>query len=178
MTTRQHFIEQIGEAAVVQLYADGFTSLTLRDKTLVWHLYLAALAGRDIYYDQRYAHNLEMRTVLEEIVTHPARVDRRVLEEIRAYTKLFWINSGPYNNHTARKFLLDLSRNDLHSAVVAAEQEGARFPKGPGETLDAFVDRMAPLFSDPDVDPVVTNKSPEPGRDMLVSSANNLYAGV
>ena len=27
----------------------------------IWHLYQAALAGRDIYYDQRYAHNLEMR---------------------------------------------------------------------------------------------------------------------
>ena len=40
---------------------------------LVWHLYQAALAGRDIYYDQRYAHNLEMRDVLEEILTHSER---------------------------------------------------------------------------------------------------------
>jgi len=177
-TTRQHFIEQIGEAAVVQLYADGFASLTLRDKTLVWHLYLAALAGRDIYYDQRYVHNLEMRAVLEGILTHAARVDRRVLDDIRAYTKLFWINSGPYNNHTARKFLLGLSRDELSSAIVAAEEEGARLPRRTGETIDAFVDRMAPLFSDPAVDPVVTNKSPETGHDMLASSANNLYAGV
>ena len=177
-TTRQHFIEQIGEAAVVQLYADGFESLTLREKTLVWHLYLAALAGRDIYYDQRYAHNLEMRAVLEGILTHAARVDRRALEEIRAYTKLFWINSGPYNNNTARKFVLGLSRDELGSAIVAAEQEGARFPLRTHETINAFVDRVAPLFSDPGVDPVVTNKSPEPGHDMLTSSANNLYAGV
>ena len=177
-TTRQHFIEQIGEVAVVQLYADGFASLTLRDKTLVWHLYLAALAGRDIYYDQRYAHNLEMRAVLEAIVTHAARVDSAVLDEIRTYTKLFWINSGPYNNHTARKFLLDLSRAQLRAAIVAAEEEGARFRRRAGETLDAFVDRLAPLFLDAATDPVVTNKSPGPGLDMLASSANNLYEGV
>jgi dipeptidyl-peptidase III len=177
-TPRQHFIEQIGEAAVVQLYADGFASLTLRDKTLVWHLYRAALAGRDIYYDQRYAHNLEMRAVLEGIVTHGARIEPAALAEIRAYTKLFWINSGPYNNHTARKFLLGISSDQLRAAIVAADEEGAGFPRRAGETLDAFVDRLAPLFLDPTTDPVVTNKSPGPGLDMLASSANNLYAGV
>ena len=45
---RPYLLEQIDEAAVVQLYADGFDALSLRDKTLVWHLYQAALAGRDI----------------------------------------------------------------------------------------------------------------------------------
>ena len=46
-TDRRHLLEQIDDAAVVQLYADGFEKLSLADKTLVWHLYLAALAGRD-----------------------------------------------------------------------------------------------------------------------------------
>ena len=67
---RQYLLERVDEAAVVQLYADGFRDLPLREKTLVWHLYQAAIAGRDIFYDQRYAHNLEMRDVLEAIVTH------------------------------------------------------------------------------------------------------------
>ena len=35
-----------------------------------------------------------------------------------------------------------------------------------------------PLFFDPDVDPIVTSKTPGPGKDILESSANNLYAGV
>ena len=38
--------------------------------------------------------------------------------------------------------------------------------------------RMQPLFFDPAVDPVVTSKTPGPGRDILTSSANNLYVGV
>ena len=59
----------------MQLYADGFASLSLREKILAWHLYLAALAGRDIYYDQRHALDLDMRAVLEAIVTHPNGVD-------------------------------------------------------------------------------------------------------
>src|ERR1700682_4229334 len=65
---REYLLERVDDAAVVQLYADGFRRLPLKEKTLTWHLYQAALAGRDIFYDQRYAHNLEMRDVLEAIV--------------------------------------------------------------------------------------------------------------
>src|SRR6187399_2189752 len=61
---RKYLLEQIDDAAVVQLYADGFGALPIKEKTLVWHLYQAAIAGRDIYYDQRYAQGLEMRDVL------------------------------------------------------------------------------------------------------------------
>jgi dipeptidyl-peptidase-3 len=73
---RQYLLERIGEAAVVQIYADGFRDLPLREKILIWHLTQAAIAGRDIFYDQRYAHNLEMRDVLEAIVANPAGIDR------------------------------------------------------------------------------------------------------
>ena len=62
--TRKYLLERVDDAAVVQLYADGFEALGLREKTLIYHLYEAALAGRDIYYDQRYVHNLAMRDVL------------------------------------------------------------------------------------------------------------------
>ena len=56
--TRRYLLERVDDAAVVQLYADGFADLPVREKVLIYHLYQAALAGRDIYYDQRYAHNL------------------------------------------------------------------------------------------------------------------------
>src|SRR4029077_4495697 len=98
--TRPYLLEQVDDAAVVQLYADGFAALPIKEKTLIWHLYEAALAGRDIYYDQRYEHGLEMRDVLEAILTHPTGIDPKTFEEIVRYTKLFWINSGPFNNLT------------------------------------------------------------------------------
>src|SRR5688572_33367518 len=90
---RKYLLERVDEAAVVQLYADGFAALSLDQKRLIYHLYQAAIAGRDIYYDQRYAHNLEMRDVLEEILTHATGVDARALAEIQRYTKLFWLNT-------------------------------------------------------------------------------------
>src|SRR5688572_435853 len=157
--TRKYLLERIDDAAVVQLYADDFASLPLRDKTLIWHLYQAAIAGRDIYYDQRYAHNLEMRDVLEAIVSHPDGVDPQTLAEIERYTKLFWLNTGPYNNLTARKFVLKCTPESFAAAAHAALRGGAQFPKQSDESLDALLARLKPFFFDPDVDPSVTNKT-------------------
>src|SRR5262245_34880771 len=57
---RKYLLERVDDAAVVQLYADGFEKLPLREKMLIWHLYQAALAGRDIYIDQKHRSALEM----------------------------------------------------------------------------------------------------------------------
>src|SRR5262245_47958830 len=150
---RPYLLERVDDVAVVQLYADGFLDLSLREKVLVWHLYLAALAGRDIYYDQRHALGLQMRAVLEAMLTHARGIDHRLLHEIRRYTKLLWINSGPYNNVTARKFTLRLTRAELLRAVSAAVGAGAVMPAQPGESVEMLVDRLAPMFLDPSVDP-------------------------
>ena len=58
---RKYLLDRVEDAAVVQVYADAFEKLPLNQKLLAYHLYEAAIAGRDIYYDQRYAHNLDMR---------------------------------------------------------------------------------------------------------------------
>jgi dipeptidyl-peptidase III len=175
---RKYLLERVDDAAVAQLYADGFEALPLREKTLIWHLYQAAIAGRDIYYDQRYRHNLEMREVLEEILTHPGGVDQATLDEIRRYTKLFWLNTGPYNNLTQRKFVLKATPEAFAGAAKQAAANGAKFPLAAGETLEGMVTRLRPAFFDPSFDPMVTNKTPGPGKDILASSANNLYVNV
>ena len=125
-------------------YADGFATLPLEQKILVWHLYQAALAGRDIYYDQRYAHGLEMREVLEEILTHATGIDAATLAEIRPL-------------HEA---LLDQLRSvqqpdgaQVRAAVRAGGVPGRRrhrrtrrargFRLRPGESLDDLLDAAA-----------------------------------
>jgi dipeptidyl-peptidase III len=175
---RKHLLERVDEAAVVQLYADDFSALPLREKTLIWHLYQAAIAGRDIYYDQRHRHNLDMRDVLEAIVSNPSGIDAPTLAEIQRYTKLFWLNTGPYNNLTARKFVLKCTPEAFLAAAKAAAAAGAQFPTRSGESLDALMVRLQPMFFDPNVDPSVTNKTPGPGNDILEASANNLSVGV
>src|SRR5215831_19795433 len=153
---RPYLLERVGEAAVVQIYADGFEYLSTGDKVLCWHLSQAALAGRDIYYDQRYAHNLTMRRLLEAVVTHPAGTDPAALDAITRYTKLFWIHTGPFNNLTARKFVLGCTPEAFATAVRNAAAAGAALPLDPGESVDALLARLrGPLF-DKDFEPIVT----------------------
>ncbi len=175
---RTYLLERVDDAAVVQLYADGFTALPLGEKTLIWHLYEAAIAGRDIFFDQKHRDALEMRALLEQIVAHPQGVDAATLAEIQRYTKLFWINNGPHNNLTARKFVLKCTPEAFAAAAKAAAGSGATFSGRPAESLEATLARLQPMFFDPNVDPIVTNKTPGAGKDILQASANNLYVNV
>jgi dipeptidyl-peptidase-3 len=175
---RKYLLETVDDAAIVQYYADGFAKLPLREKTLVYHLYQAAVAGRDIFIDQKHRHALAMRGVFEAILTHAEGVDAQTLKEIQRYAKLFWVNNGPYVSLTARKFVLNLKPEAFADAAKKAAQAGATFPVQNGESLDALLARLQPMFFDPNVEPIVTNKTPGPGKDILTSSANNLYAGV
>ena len=163
---RKYLLERVDDASVVQLYADGFSSLPLKQKTLIWHLYQAALAGRDIFIDQKHQSALEMRGILEQIVAHPQGIDAATLAEVERYTKLFWLNNGPYNNLTARKFVLKCTPQAFAAAATTAGADAGA------------VTRLQPMFFDPAVDPIVTNKTPGAGKDILQASANNLYSGV
>jgi dipeptidyl-peptidase III len=175
---KKYLLERVDDAAIVQLYADGFAAMPLKDKTLIWHLTQAAIAGRDIYYDQRYGHNLEMREVLEAILSRPAGVDAATLGEIQRYAKLFWINTGPFNNLTAQKFVLGGTPEALAAAAKVAAASGATFPLANGETLDQLLARLRPMFFDAAFEPSATKKQPPPGQDILTASFNNLYQGV
>jgi dipeptidyl-peptidase-3 len=175
---RKYLLERVDDAAIVQAYADDFAALPLKEKELTWHLYQAAIAGRDIYYDQRYAHSLEMREILEGILTHSAGVEPASLSDIQRYTKLFWLNTGPHNATTARKSVLKITPEAFAAAAKKAAENGATFPANDGETLDAMLTRLQPVFFDAEVDPIVTNKTPAAGKDMLLTSANNLYVNV
>jgi dipeptidyl-peptidase-3 len=120
-----------------------------------------------------------MRDVLEAIVSHGSSgIDPSTRAEIERYTKLFWLNSGPYNNLTAQKFVLKCTPQAFAAAAHAAENAGARFPLRDGESLDQLLARLQPMFFDPTVDPTVTSKTPPPGKDILTASANNLYVGL
>ena len=90
--------------------------------------------------------SLTMRGVLEAILTHPEGVDAGTLAEIRRYTKLFWINTGPYNHLTARKFVLKCS-----PAALAAAARAAAEGRGPVPDRRRRDPRRAARAAPPDV---------------------------
>ncbi len=178
MTDESLLLERVGPAAVVQLHAEGFRELTLQEKMLAWHLYQAALAGRDIYFDQRYEHALVLRDLLETVYSHRQTLDERVAAAVDTYLKLFWINSGPYEHLTSRKFTLDLPAAAFGEALQTLADRGVALPLADCATVTAFMDRHGRDLFDGQWRPMVTSKNPGPGEDILTASANNLYANV
>ncbi|MCO8124648.1 dipeptidyl peptidase 3 [Stieleria sp. TO1_6] len=174
---RKYLLERIDDVAIVQLYVDGFEKLSLNDKTLIYHLSQAAIAGRDIYIDQRYRYSLKIRGLMEAILTHGDQVDPQTLSAIRHYMKLFWVNNGPYSSLTAQKNLLDCTPKALEAAVSSAVAAGASMPAS-GDDLQELLKTLQPVFFDPDFETHVTQKSPGEGVDILTASANNLYVDV
>lgn len=175
---RKYLLDRVDDVAIVQLYVDGFDLLPLRDKILIYHLSQAAIAGRDIFIDQKYEHSLELRDLLEETLTHADGVDAATLEHLQRYLKLFWINNGPHSALTSQKNLMGGTFDEFAAAVRTAEANGAELPRRGGETTDALLQRMRAVLFDPDFDSHVTQKSPGKGIDILAASANNLYRGV
>lgn len=175
---RKYLLERVDDVAIVQLYVDGFERLPLRQKVLIYHLSDAAIAGRDIFIDQKYKHSLDIRDLIEEVLTHAGGGKPETLAEIRRYAKLLWVNNGPHSAVTSRKYVLECSPEDFANAARKAEANGASLPKAANESTSDLLARMKPILFDPAVDSLVTNKSPGPGQDILQASANNFYEDV
>ena len=179
---RKYLLERVDDAAVVQLYADGFAELPLKDKTLIWHLYQAAIAGRDIYYDQSYAHAPRdaRRPRGDPRVTPAGAIDPATLAEIQRYTKLFWINSGPYNNLTARKFVLTCTPEAFAAAAAGRREGGRDVPaRRAARRSMQLLARLQPHVLRPrGRSDGHRRRRRRPGQDILTASANNLYVGV
>ncbi len=177
-TERKYLLERVDDVDVVQIYCDGFDQLTLGDKKLVYHLYQAALAGREIFLHQKYRHSPMLRELLEEIVTHRQGIDAATSAEIRRYTKLFWINNGVHNSITSRKNVVRIPLEDFLKAAATAEKNGARLPKNDDESTEQFIRRVWPVLADPDFDSHCTNSAPGEDKDILQESCNSFYRDV
>ena len=108
----------------------------------------------------------------------PARWTPATLAEITRYTKLFWLNTGPFNNLTARKFVLQCAPEAFRAAARRRPRHGARFPlrRRRNARRPARPTRAA-RSSTSSFEPICTSKTPGPGRDILEASANNLLPG-
>ena len=127
---RKYLLERVDDAAVVQLYADGFRDAAARARrsssgTCTRRRSPAATSSTT----SATRTTSRCATSLEAIVAHPQGVDAATLAEIQRYTKLFWINTGPYNNLTARKFVLDVHARGVRARRRTRPQTaGATFP--------------------------------------------------
>jgi len=171
-------VERDGDIAFVSLRAPGFDKLSLQDRQVAYHLARAAIAGRDLAYDQSYPHCLEIRNLLEEIIVHPKGIPWDVLGKITRFLKRFWTQTGQYDIMTSRKFVPEFTYQELVTAADSALANGADFQVSDRDQLHAKIESLRETLFDAEYHPIKTNRSPEPPDDIVTGSAVNFYSNI
>ena len=160
--------EKFADIQLLRYRVEGFESLSLRQKTLIYHLSEAALAGRDILYDQNGARNLALRRLLEALymalksdgVAGVEGAEVREREAFAEYMKRFWFSHGPHHHYACMKFLPGCSREWMEDAL---RRYGISYDR---PLVDYIFDAAA--------DACRCNQ--RDGEDLLLTSSNNYYA--
>ena len=155
-----HLVEQFADIRVLRYKVPGFEELSLKEKSLVYYLTQAGLAGRDIMWDQNYKHNLKIREALESInANYTGDKESDNFKAFKVYLKRVWFSNGIHHHYSNDKikpaFTRDYFETELlqkSSTVLAPEI-------------------VAVLFND--VDAKKVNK--KEGVDNILSSAINFY---
>jgi dipeptidyl-peptidase-3 len=167
--------EQFADLRIMRYQIPGFDELKLEQKELIYYLGEAALAGRDIIFDQNYKYNLAIRRTLEEVLKN-YEGDRQTQDwyDFTVYLKRIWFSNGIHHHYSTDKFSPDFSREYFEKLLN--NSPGSVFPLKEGQDLGEFIDWMTDIIFNPDIAPkrVYTN----PAHDLILNSACNFYEDV
>ena len=160
--TFDYTVDKFYDLEILRYQVPEFDSLSLQQKTLVYHLTEAALQGRDILYDQNGRYNLRIRRALEALYTQ-YKGDKKSEEFVNfeKYLKRVWFANGIHHHYASDKFQPEFTQEWFVNACAEA-----------GVTYD---EAILPVMFDPTVMPKSLSLD---GEDLLLASANNYYEGV
>lgn len=171
----KYAVETFADLRIQRYFVPGFEELTPKQKELVYYLYQASLAGRDIIYDQNYKHNLYIRRTLEAIVkTYSGDRTAPEFQQFVTYVKRVWFSNGIHHHYSNKKFLPEFSKEYLTKLIAGSDE--FEFPLQNRETLDDLLKNISSYIFDPNVAPMKVNQAD--GVDLITSSAVNFYEGV
>lgn len=164
MKAFEFFSEQFDDIKILRYEVPAFETLPLKEKLFVYYLSRAAIAGRDILWDQNNKYNLRIRKVLEKILTE-YKGDRSC-EEYRSfviYAKKVFFANGIHHHYSMEKFSPPFSECYFRLLLkdVGLENE--------------FQGLQRIVF-----DPAYMSKRVvlDEGKDLIQASANHYYEGV
>ena len=162
-----YIVDHFADIEVLRYKVPGFEVLSLYQKMLIYYLTEAAIAGRDILWDQNGKYNLEMRRLLENIYLN-YKGDRNSADYkgFEKYLKQVWFGNGIHHHYSMDKFVPEFSETFFDQAVES-------LPAGSRPEHLAILRR---LIFDPEYMKKKVNQAE--GEDLILTSASNLYEGV
>lgn len=167
--------EQFADIGILRYRIPGFETLSLKEKELIYYLYEASLAGRDIFYDQNNKHNLKIRKTLEAVVnSYKGDKNSDEYKKFLVYVKRFWFSNGFHHHYSTNKFFPEFSRESF--ANLVSESDSNLLPLGPQQSAESLTGEIADLIFNPSLYVKRVNQNPE--DDIIATSANNYYEGL
>jgi len=173
--TFKYQTDQFADIRILRYTIPGFENLTVKQKEMLYYLSEAALAGKDIIWDQNYKYNLTIRKTLEAIVsTYKGNRQSEDWNKFMVYAKQVWFSNGIHHHYASTKILPEISSE--YFAGLIKNSDASSFPVNKNESTDAFIKRITPIIFDPAIAPKKVNLDPK--FDLVTSSATNFYEGV
>lgn len=152
--------EQFADIQVLHYEIPGWEKLTLKEKKLVYYLAQAGYAGRDIFWDQNYRHNLKIRAALENIYqNYKGDKNDENWKNFEIYLKRVWFSNGIHHHYSNDKIRPGFPQTYLQELLKETKTN-----------LDASIVEV--LFNDVDAKKVNLNQS----KDLVQGSAVNFYS--
>lgn len=162
-----YVVDRFADIEVLRYKVPGFKNLSTRQKGLIYYLTEAAIAGRDILWDQNGKYNLSIRQLIENVYTHfTGNKESRQYKALEKYLKLIWFGNGIHHHYSMDKFVPEFDETFLRYEVT----------KLPESKQPSNIDELCKVIFDPKVAAKRVNQAE--GEDLITTSACNLYEGV
>lgn len=162
-----YVVDRFADIEVLRYKVPGFENLSTRQKGLIYYLTEAAIAGRDILWDQNGKYNLSIRQLIENVYTHfTGNKESRQYKALEKYLKLIWFGNGIHHHYSMDKFVPEFDETFLRYEVT----------KLPESKQPSNIDELCKVIFDPTVAAKRVNQAE--GEDLITTSACNLYEGV
>ncbi len=155
----EYKVEEFADIQVLRYQITGWDNLTAKEQELVYYLTQAGMAGRDIFWDQNYKHNLKIRKALENIYTsYSGDKSSENWKQFEIYLKRVWFSNGIHHHYSTDK--IKPGFDSAYLKQLLAETQTSLAP----EIVEI-------LFNDTDAKKVNLDES----KGLIAGSAVNFY---
>ena len=158
--------DRFADIEVLRYQVPDFEQLTPRQRIYIYYLTEAAIAGRDILWDQNGKYNLAIRDLIEGVYTnYKGDKNDENFKALETYLKQIEFANGIHHHYSTDKFAPGFTQEWLLA-------QAAQLPEGTVSDVEVLM----PVIFDPTVMAKRVNQAE--GQDLILTSANNLYDGV
>lgn len=168
-------LDTFADIQVLRYELPGWDQLDLRQKTFIYYLSEATLAGRDIIYDQHCKYNLFVRKTIEAVFD-TYKGDRKSADwkKFETYAKRVWFSNGIHHHYNETKFTPEFTQSYFIELVQNSDPKA--LPLRDKETPATLISQLGPVIFDAGYLSKRTNK--DDNADVIRQSAVNFYENM